>query len=147
MLKYNSIINKNSNYTYNNYYANFNLLDKKVSLEKNELTLNNYTNFFAKKESSYTKLKYSRVPQFDITSGAVAGLLAGLLGFLITEKFGFELIDSADFFTVIMYTVIIAFTIHTLLSHYENSYIVKKCANSVLNLLVFYSTIIIFSLK
>jgi len=36
----------------------------------------------------YTKLKYSRVPQYDIVSGGSAALLAGFLGFLISEKFG-----------------------------------------------------------
>lgn len=60
---------------------------------------------FLKKEKMYTKLKYSRVPQYDIVSGGAAALLAAFLGFLITEKFGFELVDSADFYFFFMYLV------------------------------------------
>jgi len=44
--------------------------------------------YMLKKERIYTKLKYSRVPQFDMASGAIASLVAALIGFLITEKFG-----------------------------------------------------------
>jgi hypothetical protein len=57
----------------------------------------------------YTKLKYSRVTQFDIASGAIAALLAGFIGFLITEKFGFELSDSGDFYFLLMYIVFLCF--------------------------------------
>jgi hypothetical protein len=57
----------------------------------------------------YTKLKYSRTPQYDIVSGGSAALLAGFLGFLITEKFGFELVDSGDFYFLFMYIVFISF--------------------------------------
>ena len=58
---------------------------------------------YYKKERYYTKLKYSRVPQFDVTSGAIASLMGALLGFMITEKFGLELLDSGDFFFVFIY--------------------------------------------
>ena len=51
-----------------------------------------------RKEELYTKLKYSRSPAFDIVSGGAAAILAGLLGFLVTEKFGIELVDSGDFY-------------------------------------------------
>jgi hypothetical protein len=57
----------------------------------------------------YTKLKYSRTPQYDIVSGGSAALFAGFLGFLICEKFGFELIDSGDFYFLFMYVVFISF--------------------------------------
>ena len=64
---------------------------------------------FLRKEKIYTKLKYSRVPQYDIVSGGSAALLAGFLGFLICEKFGFELLDSGDFYFFFMYLVFISF--------------------------------------
>ena len=58
----------------------------------------------------YTKLKYSRSPQSDIVSGGVAALFAGFLGFLISEKFGIELVDSGDFYTFFMYIVFLFIT-------------------------------------
>jgi len=64
---------------------------------------------FLRKEKIYTKLKYSRVPQYDTVSGAAAALLAGFLGFLICEKFGFELLDSGDFYFLFMYLVFLVF--------------------------------------
>lgn len=63
---------------------------------------------FIKKERIYTKLKYSRVPQYDIVSGGVAAIFAGFLGFLICEKFGFELIDSGDFYYLFIYIVFLS---------------------------------------
>lgn len=72
--------------------------------------LNNLTDLnFLRKEKIYTKLKYSRVPQYDIVSGGAAALFAGFLGFLICEKFGFELLDSGDFYTLFMYCVFLFF--------------------------------------
>lgn len=64
---------------------------------------------FLRKEKIYTKLKYSRVPQYDIVSGGVAAVFAGFLGFLVCEKFGFELLDSGDFYFLFMYVVFISF--------------------------------------
>ena len=64
---------------------------------------------FLKKDKIYTKLKYSRVPQYDIVSGGSAALFAGFLGFLICEKFGFELLDSGDFYFLFMYIVFICY--------------------------------------
>jgi len=64
---------------------------------------------FIKKEKMYTKLKYSRSPQYDIVSGGAAALFAGFLGFLISEKFGIELVDSGDFYTFFMYVVFLCF--------------------------------------
>lgn len=66
---------------------------------------------FLRKERIYTKLKYSRVPQYDIVSGGAAALFAGFLGFLICEKFGFELVDSGDFYFLFMYLVFLFFFI------------------------------------
>ena len=62
--------------------------------------------YFLKKEVFYTKLKYSRVPQFDTSSGASASFLSGFYGFLVCEKFGFELIDSGDFFFLVIYIIL-----------------------------------------
>lgn len=75
---------------------------------------------FLRKEKIYTKLKYSRVPQYDIVSGGSALLLAGFLGFLICEKFGFELGDSGDFYYLFMYLVIICFSLRIYLKLIES---------------------------
>lgn len=64
---------------------------------------------FIRKEKIYTKLKYSRTPQYDIVSGGSAALFSGFLGFLICEKFGFELLDSGDFYFLFMYIVFFFF--------------------------------------
>jgi hypothetical protein len=61
---------------------------------------------FLIKARRYTKLKYSRVPQGDIVSGGLAAILAAFFGYLITEKFGLELIDSGDFYFLLMYIVL-----------------------------------------
>jgi hypothetical protein len=63
---------------------------------------------FIKKERLYTKLKYSRSPAYDIVSGGSAALLAGFIGFLVSEKFGIELVDSGDFYIVFMYAIFLA---------------------------------------
>ncbi len=70
---------------------------------------------FIKKEKLYTKLKYSRSPQYDIISGGVAALFSGFLGFLISEKFGIELVDSGDFYIFFMYCVFLIFSLKPLL--------------------------------
>jgi len=70
---------------------------------------------FLIKERVYTKLKYSRTPSFDIISGGFALLLAGFFGFLISEKFGYELGDSGDFYFVFMYLVLVALILRPLL--------------------------------
>lgn len=75
---------------------------------------------FIKKEKIYTKLKYSRVPQYDIVSGGVAAFAAAFIGFLITEKFGFELLDSGDFYYLFMYGVFVSFFIKLLLKLINN---------------------------
>ena len=71
---------------------------------------------FLIKERLYTKLKYSRSPAYDIVSGGAAALLAGFVGFLISEKYGFELVDSGDFYYLFMYCVFISFSLRPLLT-------------------------------
>lgn len=75
---------------------------------------NYYVIYFLRKEVFYTKLKYSRVPQFDTSSGASASFISGFYGFLVCEKFGFELIDSGDFFFLIFYIVLYSLIFITL---------------------------------
>jgi hypothetical protein len=74
-----------------------------------------WTIHFLRKEYLYTKLKYSRTPSYDIVSGGLALLFAGLLGFLTTEKFGFELVDSGDFYVFGMYVLLTVFPLRLLL--------------------------------
>lgn len=85
------------------------VFDAKYDVFKSNLLWSLFNINFLKKERIYTKLKYSRVPQYDIVSGGAAALLAGFLGFLITEKFGFELADSGDFYFLFMYLVFLFF--------------------------------------
>ena len=66
-----------------------------------------HTLFFLRKEAYYTKLKYSRVPQFDTSAGAVASFTSGMYGFMVCEKFGFELLDSGDFIFMVLYIAIV----------------------------------------
>ena len=61
--------------------------------------------YFLKKERAYTKLKYSRVPMYDSVSGGLASFVAGFLGFLISERFGYELVDSGDLYYLYMYVI------------------------------------------
>jgi hypothetical protein len=85
----------------------------------NSLTSSIFDIHFLRKEKLYTKLKYSRCPQYDIVSGGFAALLAGFIGFLISEKFGIELVDSGDFYNAFMYGVFGAFAIRPLLRSYS----------------------------
>lgn len=83
----------------------------------NFFPLNNLINInFLRKERLYTKLKYSRSPAYDIVSGGAAALFAGLLGFLTSEKFGFELVDSGDFYYLFMYLVFLVFALRPLVT-------------------------------
>jgi hypothetical protein len=87
-------------------------------------SLNDIVNVnFLRKERLYTKLKYSRSPAYDIVSGGAAALLAGFIGFLISEKFGFELVDSGDFYYLFIYIVFASFSIRPLLTtmNYQSS--------------------------
>ena len=76
---------------------------------------------FLRKEKMYTKLKYSRCPQYDIISGGFAAIFAGFIGFLISEKFGIELVDSGDFYIALMYGIFAVFTLRPLLRIYSMS--------------------------
>jgi hypothetical protein len=87
---------------------------KRQSLLTKRITLIFDINFL-RKEKIYTKLKYSRVPQYDLVSGGAAAIFAGFLGFLITEKFGLELLDSGDFWFFFMYAVFFCFALRPLL--------------------------------
>jgi len=71
---------------------------------------------FLRKERLYTKLKYSRSPAYDTVSGGAAAIFAGFLGFLVSEKFGMELVDSGDFYFLIMYIVFLSFSVRPLLT-------------------------------
>jgi len=101
---------------------------------------------FLRKERLYTKLKYSRSPAYDIVSGGSAAILAGLLGFLTSEKFGIELVDSGDFYYLWMYTVFLVFSIRPLITVSS----AKKSFRSVLNLtrvFNFYNTILLLVIR
>jgi pilus assembly protein TadC len=50
-----------------------------------------------------------------MVSGGAALLFSGFLGFLICEKFGFELIDSGDFYILFMYIGFLVFAIRPFL--------------------------------
>jgi hypothetical protein len=77
---------------------------------------------FLRKERLYTKLKYSRSPAYDIVSGGSAALLAGFIGFLISEKYGFEMVDSGDFYYLFMYIVFLSFSLRPLLTAFDLRY-------------------------
>jgi hypothetical protein len=88
------------------------LIFKYISRVRHLNTSNSILNVnFLRKERLYTKLKYSRSPAYDIVSGGSAALLAAFLGFLISEKYGFELVDSGDFYYLFMYIVFLYFSI------------------------------------
>lgn len=82
--------------------------------QKNMFTNSQYDFHFLKKEKLYTKLKYSRSPQYDIVSGGVAAIFSAFIGFLVSEKFGIELVDSGDFYILFMYSVFGVFSIRPL---------------------------------
>jgi hypothetical protein len=107
-------------------------------------TLKNLVNInFLRKERLYTKLKYSRSPAYDIVSGGAAALLAGFLGFLVSEKYGFELVDSGDFYYVFMYLVFLGFSLRPLLTtidyndSFRNIFSFKLFLNFYLNLVYY----------
>ena len=85
-----SIINKNeSTVKIINSSTFFNTKsNKNANYKTNNLLWSLFDINFLKKEKIYTKLKYSRSPQYDIVSGGVAALFAGFLGFIISEIFG-----------------------------------------------------------
>jgi hypothetical protein len=98
------------------YFSLLNMpLDDNFGAQNNPV-LNSANINFIRRERLYTKLKYSRSPAFDIVSGGAAALLAGFLGFLVSEKYGFELVDSGDFYYLFMYIVFLTFSIRPLLT-------------------------------
>ena len=104
-----------------NEQHNMNLLLSNLSYQSSSNTnLNTVLSLininFLRKEKLYTKLKYSRSPAYDIVSGGAAALFAGFLGFLVSEKFGFELVDSGDFYFLTMYVVFLCFSLRPLLT-------------------------------
>lgn len=86
-----------------------------VDLPKDFITLSRFDLNFIVREPMYTKLKYSRSPAYDIVSGGAAAFLAAFIGFLISEKFGIELVDSGDFYTAFMYAVFLGLSVKPLL--------------------------------
>jgi hypothetical protein len=108
-------------------------------------TFLNYINInFLRKEFLYTKLKYSRSPAYDIVSGGAAVIFAGFLGFLVSEKFGLELVDSGDFYFFGMYLVFISFSVRPLLvtltpsTSFWNILSFKPLLNFYINLLLLF---------
>jgi hypothetical protein len=101
-----------------------------------------------RKEWLYTKLKYSRSPAYDIVSGGIAALLAGLLGFLVTEKFGFEMLDSGDFYYALMYLIFLGFSIRPLIFMLTASKVDdNRGLYTLFNLIFFYTDCFIFVLQ
>jgi len=104
-------------------------------------TLNMININFLRKEKLYTKLKYSRSPAYDIVSGGAAALFAGFLGFLVSEKFGFELVDSGDFYFLTMYIVFLCFSLRPLLTTTEPTKSVWSVF-SLYNIFLFYVDVV-----
>jgi len=117
-----------------------------TSVRSNSLLGSLFDINFLKREKLYTKLKYSRSPQYDIISGGVAALFSGFLGFLISEKFGIELVDSGDFYTFFMYCVFFSFSLRPLVKilNKEDSYWGVLSYKHLFDYLI---TIIIFILR
>jgi hypothetical protein len=101
---------------------------------------------FLRYERLYTKLKYSRSPAFDIVSGGAAAIFAGFLGFLISEKFGFELVDSGDFYYLFMYVVFASFLLKPFLYTVSTNESVLS-AISYKNVINFFIKILLLVLK
>ena len=101
---------------------------------------------FLRKERLYTKLKYSRTPGYDIVSGGAAVILAGFLGFLVSEKFGIELADSGDFYYLWMYGVFAAFSIRPLLTIASKTQSITSLL-SLRHIIIFYNLVINLVLK
>ena len=111
------------------------------------VTINNLVNInFLRKERLYTKLKYSRSPAYDMVSGGAAALFAAFLGFLVSEKYGFELADSGDFYYLFMYVVFLSFSIKPLITsiNYKQNFFVIFSISHFFN---FYKNIFLFLLR
>ena len=75
---------------------------------------------FLLREWKYSKLKYSKTAERDIVSSGSAALFAGFIGFLISEKFGIELVDSGDFYFMFMYSVFVGFGVKIFVAGLES---------------------------
>lgn len=64
----------------------------------------------------HNKLKYTRTPSFDIVSSGIAALFSAFLGAMICDKFGMELLDSADFFIIYIFCISILLPLNAILS-------------------------------
>jgi hypothetical protein len=115
---------------------------KPTDLLNSNFSFNTINLNFIRKERLYTKLKYSRSPAYDIVSGGSAALFAGLLGFLVSEKFGFELVDSGDFYYVFMYSVFISFSIRPILVTIKRDRSIMNII-SPLNILIHLKTLLV----
>ena len=118
-----------------------------TALKHYNFPINDIVNInFLRKERLYTKLKYSRSPAYDIVSGGAAALLAGFIGFLISEKFGFELVDSGDFYYLFIYIVFASFSIRPLLTtlNYQNN---ASQVFSIKEVIKFFTTVILLFFK
>ena len=109
-----------------NVYLNSTKFQRELSVSISNRPQNSSLNWstlydvnFVRKEKIYTKLKYSRCPQYDIISGGFAAIFAGFIGFLISEKFGIELVDSGDFYVALMYGIFSVCSIRPLLRIYS----------------------------
>ena len=136
--------------TDSNFYSNLQLFVDKSIANNTNLYANSYHSLvnvnFLRKERLYTKLKYSRSPAYDIVSGGAAALLAGFIGFLISEKFGFELVDSGDFYFLLMYFVFLSFMVRPLLTSVD----AKSTLTSIFgvkDIINFYLTLLFALLK
>jgi hypothetical protein len=76
---------------------------------------------FLLKEMHYSKLKYSKTAERDIVSSGSAAIFAGFIGFLISEKFGIELVDSGDFYFIFMYCVFFGFSVKVFVAGLDSS--------------------------
>ena len=146
---------KNSfqNFTQTKKLISIKFLQKHIKFFKNQhINVLNYSSLINEYEINlhllrieflYTKLKYSRSPAYDIVSGGAAAIFAGLLGFLVSEKFGIELADSGDFYYLFMYIVFISFSLNPLL----NVFFYNESLFSIISLIPIcniYTTIISF---
>jgi len=87
------------------------LATNQVSQPKKSTLRDTFDIHFLLKERHYSKLKYSKTAERDMVSSGSAALLAGFIGFLISEKFGIELVDSGDFYIALMEFVFACFAL------------------------------------
>ena len=122
-------------------------INQTKNLQKNtSFTLSLFDIHFIRKERLYTKLKYSRCPQYDIVSGGFAAIFAGFVGFLISEKFGIELVDSGDFYNAFMYGVFGVFFSRLLIRLYSKDETLYHPL-SLKHLMLFYRDLLTLVLK